>query len=70
MSFKESSNSSFVITEVDALNRCVVVEDKHFGLQIKVGYGDSELSNASISGPYEITFFYANGTSRNMQFLS
>lgn len=60
----------FSIKRIDHANKYVVVEDKELGLEIKLLWGQKELKEAKIVGPYEIQFTYADGSSRTIPILS
>jgi len=47
-----------------------LVEDKELGLEIKLPWGQKDLKEAKIVGPYEIQFIYTDGTSRIIPILS
>ncbi len=60
----------FSIKHIDHANRWVLVEDKELGLEIKLLWGQKELKEAKIVGPYEIQFSYEDGSSRTIPILS
>lgn len=57
-------SNHFSIKHIDRGNNHVLVEDKELGLEIKLPWGQKDLKEAKIVGPYEIQFIYTDGTSR------
>ena len=64
------ASDHFTIKEIDHVNRCVIVEDKELGLEIKLAWGAKELKSAEIVGQYEVRFLYQDGSERIVQILS
>jgi len=60
----------FSIKHIDHANQSVLVEDKELGLEIKLFWGQKELKEAKIVGPYEIQFIYKDGSTRTIPILS
>ena len=65
-----SASDHFTIKEIDHVNRCVIVEDKELGLEIKLAWGAKELKSAAIVDQYEIRFTYTDGSERTVQILN
>ncbi len=63
-------SNHFSIKHIDHDNQYVLVEDKELGLEIKLSWGQKELKEAKIVGPYEIQFTYKDGSSRTIPILS
>lgn len=63
-------SNHFSIKHLDYANKYVLVEDKELGLEIKLFWGQKELKEAKIVGPYEIQFNYEDGSSRTIPILS
>ncbi len=64
------ASDHFTIKEIDHVNRCVIVEDKELGLEIKLTWGAKELKSAAIVDQYEIRFTYTDGSERTVQILN
>ncbi|NCV77549.1 MAG: hypothetical protein EBW95_04175 [Burkholderiaceae bacterium] len=64
------ASDHFTIKEIDHVNRCVIVEDKELGLEIKLAWGAKELKSAAIVDQYEIRFVFTDGSDRIVKILS
>ena len=63
-------SNHFSIKHIDHDNQYVLVEDKELGLEIRLFWGQKELKEAIIVGPYEIQFIYEDGSTRTIPILS
>lgn len=63
-------SNHFSIKQIDHDNQYVLVEDKKLGLEIKLSWGQKELKEAKIVGPYEIQFIYEDGSTLTIPILS
>lgn len=63
-------SNHFSIKHINHENKYVLVEDKELRLEIKLFWGQKELKEVKIVGPYEIRFNYEDGSTQTIPILS